>query len=226
LHLVVAMQLPGAVGHRHEEGGERQGDHDGCEHHGLGQGVAHRFLRREVDDGRTAAGPAGDQEEDVDSVAHQDQADRDTGQGALEDQIDPAGDEHGGGDHQEEVGPEDVHGSLLSMVPARSSAWRTRSPASSRTSPWGASSAPSLRRTAGRRPMTTTKPPMSKNSEVTSWISPNTGMVEWRMADSRISPPKIIEARAVLPAMKRPMPSRNAGWSGAAALNSYRPPAR
>src|SRR5690554_6027831 len=220
------MQLPGAVGHRHEEGGGRQGDHDGCEYHGLGQGVAHRFLRREVDEGGKAGCPVGEQEEEVDSVAHPDQADRETGQGALEDQIDPAGDEHGGGDHQEEVGPEDVHGSLLSMVPAGSSAWRTGSPSSSRTSPWWSSSAPRLRRMSSRRPMTTMKTPMSKNSEVTSLISPNTGMVQWRMADSRISPPKIIEARAVPPAMKRPMPSRNAGWSGAAALNSYRPPAR
>ena len=96
-------ELPAAVGHREEERGRAQADHDRGEDQRLRQRVAHP--RRVVADDRGSAGGAtGDEEQHVDAVAEHHQADQHPGEAALERQVDAAADHRRGGQDQGQAG--------------------------------------------------------------------------------------------------------------------------
>ncbi len=108
------VELPAAVGHRQHERGGRQGDHDRGEHHRLRERVGDRLGGALLHDRGRCALAAGDQEGEAHAVAHQQEADQHPGQAALEQQVDPAADQRGGGDHQGQV--DVVHRAPLSAV--------------------------------------------------------------------------------------------------------------
>ncbi|MEY9213923.1 hypothetical protein ABH917_003369 [Thermobifida halotolerans] len=114
LDLVVALQLPTAVGHGQQERGHAQGDDDRGEDHRLRQRVGHLPGRGEAEQRRAARGAAGGQDHQVDPVAEQDHSQQDAGEAALQQQRHPGGHQNSDhGDQQDRGGV--VHAATSSL---------------------------------------------------------------------------------------------------------------
>src|SRR5690606_25851578 len=179
----------------------------------LGQGVGHLVLGRHAHDRCSASGPSRDEQQEVDAVAEQDDADDDARERALEHEVDARRDEHADrhdeGDGRAHLGHR--------VTPSGAAPGPTSWPS---ISPWRSISAPSERKMSSTRPITTRNTPTSKMRLVTMWISPSTGTYRSISRERNGLPVSTSETRPTPAERNSPVPSKRPGCTGAASPSS------